>query len=119
MDNDRIDAMARALGTDARRRALLGKVGASALGTLGLAALGASGADAKRGGNKKNKCKKQVSRCKQGLAELCAALFPEPEGFNAGDCTEAFGPCCQQLGDCDAARAFDCAVATVELLQSL
>jgi hypothetical protein len=116
MDDGRFDAMTRALGGDAPRRALLG-AGASALGALGLATLGAGGAEAKKGG-KKGKCKKQVSRCRDGLAEFCATAFSEQgSSFGAEECAAAFGPCCQALGGCNAAQAFACAAAKLEELR--
>lgn len=119
MDDGQIDAMARALGGVAPRRALLGAAGASVLGALGLAALGADGAAAKKGGKKgKGKCKKQVGRCREGLAEFCATAFPDPgSGFGAEECAQAFGSCCQALGGCNAAQAFACAAAKLEELR--
>jgi hypothetical protein len=118
MDRGRFDTLARALGAGASRRTILETAGGSALGAFGVAALlGADDAEAKAGGNK-SKCKKQVSRCREGLAELCATLFPEPGGnFGAEECVEAFGPCCRALGGCNAAQAFACAVAKVEELR--
>jgi hypothetical protein len=117
MDDGRFDTMARALGGGAPRRALFSAAGASALGAIGLAALGADGVKAKKGSNK-GKCRKQVSRCRDGLAEFCATAFPEPAGaFGAEECAEAFGPCCQALEGCNAAQGFACAAAKLEELR--
>jgi hypothetical protein len=116
MDDSRFDTMARALGRDAQRRALL-RAGASALGALGVATLGADRGNAKQGGNK-GKCQKQVKRCRDGLAEFCATAFPEPAAaFGAEECAEAFGPCCLALGGCNAAQGFACAAAKLEELR--
>jgi hypothetical protein len=74
-------------------------------------------------GKSNNKCKKQVDRCKQGLDDLCDAIFPPMTrtGVQAAgvpsECFVAFDQCCQFLQDCSVAQAFACAVDVVESLQ--
>jgi hypothetical protein len=114
MGEQGFDAFAHRAAEAVSRRGSLRTLGAAAA-AAGL--FGPAGIEAKKGG-KKGKCKKQVSRCREGLAEFCATAFPEPGGgFGAAECAEAFGPCCRALGGCNAAQAFDCASATLEELR--
>jgi hypothetical protein len=91
---------------------------------LALGLTGPNLATAKRG-KSNTKCKKQVSRCKAGLADLCDAIFPPKtrDGVQASgvpsECFVAFDQCCEFLQDCSVAQAFACAVDVVENLQTM
>jgi hypothetical protein len=84
------------------------------LGAAGLAGLaGPIAADARKKGKGKDKCKKQVGTCQEGLADLCLVAF----GADSVEaCLDAFGPCCEFLKGCNTAQAFACAVEVAESL---
>jgi hypothetical protein len=105
MDDGSFDALT--------RRASLMKLGAA-----GLAASLASPAiaTAKKGGKKgKDKCKKQVGACRDGLADLCEVVFGID---NVEECVALFGPCCDFLKGCNTAQAFACAVEVAASLET-
>jgi hypothetical protein len=91
----------------------------SSLRTLGGAAVVAGlvapvVAEAKKGGKgkkNKNKCKKQVSRCKEGLADICAVFF-DP-GEETALCVDLFAECCEFLRSCNVAQGAACIVERI------
>jgi hypothetical protein len=88
------------------------------LGAVGLAANLASPAitTAKKGGKKgKDKCKKQVGACREGVADLCEVVFGID---NVAECVALFGPCCDFLKGCNTAQAFACAVEVAQGLET-
>jgi hypothetical protein len=109
MSDTAFDAFTRRADALASRRASLLHLGGAAL-AAGL--LGPTVAGAKKGGKKgKQKCKKQVDKCRTGVTDLCAALFTEDFHFlTPVECASAFKPCCERLAGCNAAAAFQCAV---------
>ena len=114
MDDRTFEAVTRRAAAVVSRRGSLRTLSAAAL-ALGVA--GPVAARAKKGGKKNDKCKKQVSRCKQGLADLCDVVFPPKEAFSTSECFEAFADCCEFLSDCGTAQAFACAVEVIESLE--
>lgn len=79
----------------------------------------ANDARGKKGGGDK-KCKKQVEKCRNGLADLCKTVFDPPDGgdnFDSQDCIDAFTRCCRFLDGCNTGQAFTCAIETIESLQ--
>jgi hypothetical protein len=114
MDDRTFEALTRRAAAVVSRRGSLRTLSAAAL-ALGVA--GPAAVSAKKGGKKNDKCKKQVSRCKEGLADLCDVLFPPKEAFSTSECFDAFAHCCEFLSNCGAAEAFACAVETVEDLE--
>ena len=106
----------RAAEAVSRRGSLLALSGAA----LAFGLTGPTLTEAKKGGKNNDKCKKQVSRCKEGLAELCDAVFPnktrrgaQSDGVVVFDCFSAFDQCCAFLGGCNTAQAFACAVDVI------
>ena len=77
-----------------------------ALGGAALAASLASPAHttAKRGGKGKNRCKPQVAKCREGVADLCLLTY----GQDAAECVELYADCCRFLQNCETAKAFAC-----------
>jgi hypothetical protein len=70
--------------------------------------------EAKKGGKgKKDKCKKQVGRCKESLAKACETLFGLE---NVAECVDLFDECCEPLGSCNVAAGADCLVQRIEQL---
>jgi hypothetical protein len=114
MDDRTFEGLTRRAAAVVSRRGSLRTLSAAAL-ALGVA--GPVAASAKQGGKKNDRCKKQVSRCKEGLAELCDVVFPPKEAFSTSDCFDAFGGCCEFLSDCSVAQAFACAVEVIENLE--
>jgi hypothetical protein len=104
-----IDAVARHAADAVSRRGSLRTLGAAAL-AAGLAAPATT--RAKKNGKGK-KCKKQVGRCREGLRDLCEALFPGNQD-NIDECFDLFVECCDFLQGCNAAQAFACAVEVAE-----
>jgi hypothetical protein len=115
MDDRTFEAVTRRAAAVVSRRGSLRTLSAAAL-ALGVA--GPAAVSAKKDGKKNDKCKKQVSRCKEGLADLCDVLFPPKEAFSPSECFDAFADCCEFLSDCNASRAFACAVEVVETLEA-
>jgi hypothetical protein len=107
MDDQAFDAMTRQAAQAVSRRGSLLTLGGAA---LAVSLFGPVMAEAK-GGKKGNKCKKQVSRCKQGLPDLCAAFVQES---NVQKCVDLFKDCCNFLEGCDAAKVIDCAIEKAE-----
>ncbi len=100
MDNNTFDALT-------RRASLM------TLGVAGLAGIaGPLGAEAKKKGKGNDKCKKQVDKCRSGVAQLCEVVFAE----DAALCVPIFESCCEFLKSCNAAQAFACAVEAAETL---
>jgi hypothetical protein len=120
MTEPTFDAFTRRAALAVSRRGSLRTLSAAAL-ALGMA--GPAAVSAKQGGKKNDKCKKQVSRCKSGLSELCDAIFPNKARSRVQangvvlDCFAAFEDCCEFLSDCNAGQALACAVDVVELLE--
>lgn len=111
------DTFTRRAGQAVSRRGSLVTLSGAAL-ALGLARPDFT--EAKKGGKKNDKCKKQVSRCEAGLSDLCDSIFvskarsgPQAEGA-VFDCFTAFERCCEFLSECNAGQAFACAVDVVE-----
>jgi hypothetical protein len=119
MDDRTFEALTRRAAAVVSRRGSLRTLSAAALAAGLLAPIGTQA----KGGKKKDRCKNQVSRCKEGLADLCDAAFPPvemvaPEASSAAnECLAAFDQCCQFLSDCSVAQAFACAVEVVESLE--
>jgi hypothetical protein len=91
------------------RRASLLTLGAA--GLAGITAPGAAGAKKKGKKNGAKKCKKQVSACRDGLADMCEVVFGVDD---VPACLDLFGPCCDFLKGCNTAQAFACAVEAAE-----
>jgi len=119
MDDRTFEALTRRATEVVSRRGSLRTLGGAALAAGLLTPISTQAKD----GKKNDKCKKQVSRCKQGLADLCDAVFLPgemiaPEATSAAsECLAAFDQCCQFLSDCSVAEAFACAVEVVESLE--
>ena len=117
MRDQTVDAVTRGAAEVLSRRGSLLTLSSAAL-ALGLS--GPSLTKAKKG--KSNKCKKQVDRCKQGLEELCTAIFTDgamrrdvqASSLTPETCFDLFKDCCQPLNGCNVAQAFDCAVQVIE-----
>ena len=109
MSEHAFDAIARRAADEVSRRGSLRTLGAAALAA---GFVGPASVRAKKGGKGK-KCKKQVSRCREGLQDLCEALFPGNQG-NIDECFGLFVECCDFLRGCNAAQAFACAVEVAE-----
>jgi len=113
MDDRTFEALTRRAAEVVSRRGSLRTLGGAALAAGLLTPISTQA----KGGKKNDKCKKQVSRCKQGLADLCDVVFPPKEAFSTSECFEAFADCCEFLSDCGTAQAFACAVEVIESLE--
>lgn len=105
MDTNTFDALT--------RRASLMTLGVA--GLAGIAGpLEAKAKNKKGKGDNLKKCKKQVAKCRSGIAQLCEVVFAE----DAELCVPIFEPCCEFLKNCNAAQAFACAVEAAETLET-
>lgn len=102
-------AIARQTAAEVSRRASLRILGGA---PLAAALMGSSAVDAKTTVKKKVKkkakkkaqqlCLAQVGQCRAYLTDLCGSAR------DPGDCEARNGPCCEFLGNCDAAGLFSC-----------
>jgi hypothetical protein len=105
MSKHAFDTFTRQTADAVSRRGSLLTLGGAAL-AAGLAGAGGTRAGKKSGKGKK--CKKQVGKCREGLADVCAALFPGNQD-NIDECFDLFAECCAFLKACNAGQAFACA----------
>jgi len=114
MDPHAFDAIARRTADSVSRRRSLLALGGAALGASLGAPLAATAKKGRKGKNNgKDKCKAQVGKCQDGIANLCLAIFEE----DSPECVDAFSPCCRFLQNCETAQAFACAVEVFETLE--
>ncbi len=111
MSGHTFDTFTRQTADAVSRRGSLLTLGGAAL-AAGLA--GSGGTKARKKGGKGKKCKKQVGKCREGLGNVCAALFENQDSID--ECFGLFAECCAFLKSCNAGQAFACATEIAETI---